>query len=218
MRKLTLTLAAAGAAALTIGTLQAQGGPPQLPGQMDVSRAQAGTYALDPNHTLIGWRVNHFGFNDYFGIFGGSTGTLTIDPAAPQNAKVDVTIPIANVTTANAGLTDHLLRAGRDGGKPDFFGPNPAAARFVSTSVMPNGTKAMIHGDLTLNGVTKPVTIEAEFTGAGNSMMGNKLTLGFEGTATIKRSDFGISFGIMNGVAMVSDEVELDITTAFEKQ
>ena len=188
---------------------------PQLPGQMDVSRAQAGTYALDPNHTLVGWRVNHFGFNDYFGIFGNISGTLTIDPAAPQNAKVDITIPVADVVTANAGLTDHLLRAGRDGGKPDFFGPDPAAARFVSTSVMPQGTKAMVHGDLTLNGVTKPVVIDAEFTGAGKAMMPpNRLTLGFEGTTTIKRSDFGLT----TFVPMVSDEVELDITAAFEKQ
>lgn len=216
MRKLTLSLAAASLAALTIGTLHAQqGGPPQLPGQMDVSRAQAGTYAVDPNHTLVGWRVNHFGFNDYFGIFGSSTGTLTIDPAAPQNAKVDITIPVASVTTASAGLTDHLLRAGRDGGKPDFFGPSPAPAKFVSTSVVPNGTNARITGDLTLNGVTKPVVVEAQFTGAGNAMMPpNKLTLGFEGSTTIKRSDFGIT----TFIPMVSDEVELDITAAFEKQ
>ena len=124
-------------------------------------------------------------------------------------------IPVANVVTANAGLTDHLLRAGRDGGKPDFFGPDPAAARFVSTSVMPQGTKAMVHGDLTLNGVTKPVVIDAEFTGAGKAMMPpNRLTLGFEGTTTIKRSDFGLT----TFVPMVSDEVELDITAAFEKQ
>jgi polyisoprenoid-binding protein YceI len=216
MRKLTLALAAASLAALTIGTLHAQqGGPPPLPGAMDVSRAEAGTYAADPNHTLVGWRVNHFGFNDYFGIFGGSTGTLTIDPAAPQNAKVDITVPIANVTTASAGLTQHLLKPAGENGKADFFGANPAPARFVSTSVMPNGTKAMIHGDLTLNGVTKPVVIDAEFTGAGKAMMPpNKLTLGFEGTTTIKRSDFGIGFGI----PLVSDEVELDITAAFEKQ
>lgn len=217
MRKWTLPLAAAAAVgALSIGSLHAQqGGPPQLPGAMDVARAQAGTYAADPNHSLIGWRVNHFGFNDYFGIFGSVAGTLTIDPAAPANAKVDITIPIAQVTTASAGLTDHLTRAGRDGGKADFFGPNAAAAKFVSTRVVPNGTKAQITGDLTLNGVTKPVTIDAEFTGAGNAMMPpQKLTLGFEGTTKIKRSDFGINFA----VPMVSDEVELDITVAFEKQ
>ena len=216
MRKLTLTLAAAGVAALTIGTLHAQqGGAPQLPGAMDVSRAEAGTYAADARPPLVGWRVYLFGFNDFFGIFGYRSGTLTIDPAAPQNAKVDITIPVADVVTANAGLTDHLLRAGRDGGKPDFFGPDPAAARFVSTSVMPQGTKAMVHGDLTLNGVTKPVVIDAEFTGAGKAMMPpNRLTLGFEGTTTIKRSDFGLT----TFVPMVSDEVELDITAAFEKQ
>jgi len=215
MRKLTLTLAAAGIAALTIGTLHAQqGGPPQLPGAMDVSRAQSGTYTADARHTLVGWRVNHFGFNDYFGIFGNVTGKLTIDPAAPQSAKVEISIPVAEVTTANSGLTDHLIRAGRDGGKPDFFGPNAAPATFVSTSVQPNGTNARISGDLTLNGVTKPVVIEAQFTGAGNAMMPpNKLTLGFEGTTTIKRSDFGITLA----VPMVSDEVELDITVAFEK-
>ena len=214
MRKLTLALAAASVAALTIGTLQAQGGPPQLPGQMDVSRAQAGTYKTDKNHSLIGWRYNHFGFNDYFGIFGDVDATLTIDPTNPSAAKVEATIPI-NPTVASQGFRDHLLRAGRDGGKPDFFGPDPVAAHFVSTSVTPDGNKAQIAGNLTLNGVTKPVTIAAEFTGAGNAMMPpNKLTLGFEGTATIKRSDFGLS----TFVPMVGDEVELQLTMAFEKQ
>jgi len=215
MRKWTLPLAAAaGLAALSIGSLQAQGGPPQLPGQMDPSRVQAGTYTADANHSLVGWRVNHFGFNDYFGIFGNVSGTLTIDPANLSAAKVDVTIPIDSVVVASAGLKDHLLRAGRDGGKPDFFGPSPAPAKFVSTRVQPNGNNATITGDLTLNGVTKPVTINAQFTGAGNAMMPpNKLTVGFEGTTTIKRSEFGIS----TFVPMVSDEVELTITTAFEK-
>ena len=217
MRKWTLPLAAAaGLAALSIGTLHAQqGGPPQLPGQMDPSRVTAGTYAADSAHSLVGWRVNHFGFNDYFGIFGNVSGTLTIDPANLSAAKVDVTIPIDSVVVASAGLRDHLLRAGRDGGKPDFFGPNPAAAKFVSTRVQPSGNNATITGDLTLNGVTRPVTIQAQFTGAGNAMMPpNRLTVGFEGTTTIKRSDFGIT----TFVPMVSDEVELTITTAFEKQ
>ena len=216
MRKWTLPLAAAaGLAALSIGTLHAQqGGPPQLPGQMDPSRVTAGTYAADSAHSLVGWRVNHFGFNDYFGIFGNVSGTLTIDPANLSAAKVDVTIPIDSVVVASAGLRDHLLRAGRDGGKPDFFGPNPAAAKFVSTRVQPSGNNATITGDLTLNGVTKPVTLQAQFTGAGKGMMNQKETVGFEGTTTIKRSDFGIT----TFVPMVSDEVELTITTAFEKQ
>ena len=64
MRKLTLALAAAGVAALTIGTLHAQqGGAPQLPGQADVSRVEAGSYTVDAAHSMVGWKLNHFGFN-----------------------------------------------------------------------------------------------------------------------------------------------------------
>jgi polyisoprenoid-binding protein YceI len=221
MNRKTLA-AAATAVTLAVGTtalapaLTAQGAP-EVPGAMDPSRITAGTYATDPNHSLIAFEVNHFGFNDYYGLFGDVAGTLVIDPANLAAAKVDVTIPVANVTTASKGLTDHLLRAGKDGGKPDFFGPAPAPARFVSTSVKVDAkdkTKATITGDLTLNGVTKPVTFEAEFTGAGANPFNKKATVGFEAETSIKRSDFGVNAFI----PFVSDEVELDISVAFEKQ
>lgn len=189
-------------------------GAPEVPGKPDPARVTAGTYAADPGHSLIAFEVNHFGFNDYYGLFGDVAGTLEIDPANLDAAKVDVTIPVASVTTASKGLTEHLLRAGKDGGKPDFFGPAPAPARFVSTSVKADGMKAMITGDLTLNGVTKPVTFEAEFTGAGTNPFNKKATVGFEAETSIKRSDFGVNYGI----PFVSDEVELDISVAFEKQ
>jgi len=211
MRKSVLVLAAVGAAAVSFGTLHAQGGPTP-PGQMDTSRVQAGTYKTDKSHSLVGWRLNHFGFNDYFGIFGDVDATLTIDPTNLSAAQVEAHIPI-NPVVASQALRDHMLRDGKDGGKPDFFGSSQAPAHFVSTSVTPNGNSARIDGNLTLNGVTKPVTIEAEFTGAGNSMRGVP-TVGFEGTATIKRSEFGLA----TAVPLVSDEVELDITIAFEKQ
>lgn len=209
MKKLLLALPLLAAVPLVAQGMQA-------PGAKDASRVTAGNYTVDPNHTLVGWRVNHLGFNDYFGIFGSATGTLTIDPKNLAAAKVDITIPVSKVTTASAGLTDHLLRAGKDGGKPDFFGPTPADAHFVSTEIKvgDDGDEATITGNLTLNGITKPVTLEAEFTGAGKMPMeGAKETVGFEAEATIKRSDFGISMGI----PMVSDEVELEITVAFEK-
>lgn len=190
---------------------------PALPGTMDVSRVTAGNYTTDPAHTLVSWRVDHFGFNDYFGLFGNITGTLQIDPANPEAAKVDISIPVAEVTTASKGLSGHLLRpASEDGGKPDFFGPEPEAARFVSTAVAveENGTDAQITGNLTLNGTTKPVTIKARFNGAGSNPFNKKETVGFHGKTTIKRSDFGIMYGI----PVVSDEVALKISVAFEKQ
>lgn len=207
MRKILLALPL-----LAAVPLLAQG-TPTLPGAMDASRVTAGTYATDPGHTLIGWRVDHFGFNDYFGILGDATGTLTLDPANPNAAKVDITIPVSKVTTASAGLTEHLLRAGKDGGKPDFFGPAPADAKFVSTKVEADGMAAKITGDLTLNGVTKSVVLDTKFSGAGNNPYSKKATVGFHATTTIKRSEFGIN----TAIPYVSDEVELDISVAFEK-
>ncbi len=186
---------------------------PQTPGALDVTRVTAGTYSTDPGHTLIGWRVSHFGFNDYFGIFGDATGTLVLDPAKPNASTVDITIPIGKVTTTSAGLTGHLLRAGKEGGKADFFGPAPADAKFVSTSVVAKGTTAKITGNLTLNGVTKPVVLDTTFSGAGNNPFNKKATVGFHATAVIKRSEFGISYA----VPMISDDVTLDISVAFEK-
>ena len=186
---------------------------PQVPGTMEVARITAGTYNTDLGHTLIGWRVSHFGFNDYFGIFGDATGTLILDPKAPNAAKVNITIPVGKVTTASAGLTGHMLRPGKDGGKPDFFGPNPADAEFVSTAVVAKGTTAKITGNLTLNGVTKPVVLDTKFSGAGNNPFNKKPSVGFHATTTIKRSDFGIGYAI----PMISDNVALDISVAFEK-
>lgn len=220
MNRFVLALAATAigvTGAITAAPVLFAQGAPQVPGAKDPSRVTAGTYAADPAHSLIGWEVNHFGFNDYYGIFGDVAGTLVLDPANPGAAKVDVTIPVASVTTASKGLTEHLLRAGKDGGAPDFFGPAPAPARFVSTAVTvdpKDAMKATITGNLTLNGVTKPVTFEAEFTGAGNNPFNKKPTVGFEAETEIKRSDFGVNYGI----PFVSDEVELDISVAFEKQ
>lgn len=194
---------------------QSPAASPSAPGAPDKSRVTAGTYAADSNHTMVVWQVDHLGFSNYTGIFGDVTGTLVLDPKNPTASKVDVTIPVAKVTTASAGLTAHLLREGKDGGKPDFFGPNPADAKFVSTSVVvdKDGDEAKVMGNLTLNGVTKPVTLDVDFHGAGMGM-NKKETVGFEADTTIKRSDFGVSMGI----PFVSDEVELKIHAAFEKQ
>jgi polyisoprenoid-binding protein YceI len=190
--------------------------PSGVPGAPDKARVTAGSYAADPGHTLVVWEVDHFGFSKYTGIFGDVTGTLVIDPANPAAAKVDVTIPVSKVTTASSGLTDHLLRAGKDGAKPDFFGASPADAKFVSTRVVldDDGDEAKVTGNLTLNGVTRPVTLDVDFHGAGANPFSKKETIGFEAETKIRRSDFGIAYGL----PMVSDEVELTIHAAFEKQ
>lgn len=203
-----LTLAAASGIALA----QA---PMQMPGSMNPAAVTGGTYTVDPAHSLIGWRVDHLGFNDYIGIFGSVTGTLTLDPKNPSAAKVDILVPVSKVTTASAALTAHLLRPGADGKKPDFFGADAADAHFVSTRVEATGTKARITGNLTLNGVTRPVVLDATFTGAGKmpAAMGGKENVGFRAATTIKRSEFGV----MGALPLVSDAVVLHITVAFQK-
>lgn len=185
-----------------------------LPGQADPARVVAGTYQADPGHTFVGWRVSHMGFNDTFGLFGTISGTLVIDPANLSTAKVAVRIPVRKITTANAALTGALLRPNA-AGKPDYFGPQPADAVFTSTKVVPgdDGKSAVITGTLSLNGMTRPVTLNATFAGAGKSPFGGSLTVGFHADTTIKRSDYGLSADM----GMVADQVDLQITAAFVK-
>jgi polyisoprenoid-binding protein YceI len=191
----------------------------EKPGARQVSRVTSGTYMVDHHHTMVGWRLDHMGMTPYFGTFGDVTGTLVLDKDYPANSTLDITIPVAKVTTPSAGLNEHLLRAPREsGGKADFFGPDPVDARFVMTSLVPDlGTEtASMTGDLTLNGITKPVTLDVSFYGAGKFpvTMGGAEGIGFTSTGAIKRSDFGVSFGI----PMISDEVQLDIVAGFVKK
>lgn len=190
-------------------------GAPQVPGVMDPSRVAAGTYALDASHTLVSWGVSHFGFNDYFGLFGNIAGTMTLDPANINAAKFEIMVPVAEVTVASAGLKDHLLRPGKDGAAPDFFGPTPGMAKFSSTSITRTGpTTANVSGMLTMNGKSAPVTLAAEFAGAGANPFNKKETVGFHARAVIDRTQWGINYG----VPLVSKDVELTISAAFEKQ
>ena len=214
MKKPLIALALLGSSAFAVTAISAQDAP-AVPGAVDTSRVAAGSYALDPAHTLVSWRVHHFGFNDYIGLFGDITGTMELDPANLGAASFDISIPIAKVTVASEGLRDHLLRPGKDGGAPDFFGPDPAPARFVSTSVRQTGaTTAVVSGMLTMNGKTAPVTMLVNFTGAGTNPFNRKATVGFEARAVIDRRQWGINYG----VPLVGEAVELEISAAFERQ
>lgn len=198
---LAITLAAA-------SPLIAQQMPTEAPGKPNPALVQPGAYTVDPAHTLVTFRVNHLGFSEYHGQFGNPTGSLTIDPKNPGQAKVDISFPIDSVSTTSDALDKHLKGA-------DFFdAAKHPAGRFTSTAVRVSGQTAAITGNLTLKGVTRPVTLQAKFVGAGNSPMGGKLNIGFAATTTIKRSDFGISYG----VPMVSDTVDLTIDAAFVKE
>jgi len=197
--------AAAVALSLLAGAAYAQ--PAGLPGSASTSAVQAGTYTADPNHTQVVWHVNHMGFTPLYGVFGQITGTLQLDPARPSAATVQMDIPVSGLVVTTPAFAQHLRT-------PDLFDAEKfPTAKFVSKSVQVRGQEATIMGDLTMHGVTKPVTLQAKFYGTGVNPQNKKQTVGFSGTAKIKRSDFGLGFA----VPVVADEVTLDIAAAFEK-
>ncbi|MFK4792987.1 YceI family protein [Sphingobium sp. ZW T5_29] len=208
MRKLLISAAAF--TAIAGGTVVIAQQTPAVPGAKDPARVTGGTYQIDPGHTQIVFAYDHMGFSNNVGVISESTGTLTLDPKNVAAAKVSVDVPIANIRTGVAKLDEHLMKA-------DFFDAAKfPKATFVSTSVKADGpTGAEITGNLTIKGITKPVTLEAEFYGAGKApaMMGGKENVGFVATGAVKRSDFDMGYG----VPMVGDTIELKIVAAFQK-
>ncbi|WP_426042872.1 YceI family protein [Brevundimonas sp. TWP2-3-4b1] len=206
-RRLLARTAVAGALVLSLigGVVTAQTAATRVPAEV-----QAGTYKLDPGHGKITWKVNHLGFSTYVGQFVNVSADLTLDPANPSASTLTATVPLADVAPNDDGLKAHLQT-------PDFF--NTAefpTATFVARSIMvdrENATEADVVGDLTLHGVTRSVTMEVEFNQAGPSM-GNIYRVGFDGEATIRRSDFGMSYGL----PAIGDEVELHFEGEFVKQ
>jgi len=170
------------------------------------SEVQSGDYKLDPEHGKITWSVDHLGFSTYVGQFVNVQAELKLDPANPSASTLTATIPLTDVASNSDGLNRHLQTA-------DFFDTaNHPVATFRSTRIVvdpDDRDEATVHGDLTLHGVTRPVVMEVEFNQAGPTRGGYKA--GFDGEATIKRSDFGITFGL----PALGDEVKLHIEGEF---
>lgn len=196
----------AGALALSLlagGTVIAQAALTKVP-----SEVQAGDYKLDSAHGKITWSVDHLGFSTYTGQFVNVQAELRLDPADPSASSLTATVPLTDVASNSDGLNRHLQTA-------DFFDTaNHPTATFRSVHIMldpaqPN--RAMVHGELTLRGVTKPVTLQVRFNQAGPTRGGYKA--GFDGEAVIKRSEYGITYGL----PALGDEVTLHIEGEFVK-
>ena len=206
MRKIILAIGLATTAAIAIPVLAQM--PSEAPGKPDATRVTAGNYTVEGTHTQVVFKYKHFGLTDNMGLISGGTGTLVLDPKAPGNAKLSVEMPINTMHTTIAKLDEEFQSA------KFFDAAKFPTAKFESTSVTVNGEEATVAGNLTIKGVTKPVTLKAEFEAAGVNPFNKKETVAFEGSTTIKRSDFGLGAA----VPLVGDEVELEIVVAFEKQ
>lgn len=178
-----------------------------LLGASFAAQAAPVTYKLDPSHTMVLFSWNHFGFSNPTANLGIGEGTVVYDEAKPANSSVQVTLPLANLDTHVSALDEHLK-------KPDFFdAAKYPVVTFKSTRVEPlGGNKFKVTGDLTVHGVTKPVVLDATLNKAGMQPMLKVPAIGFDATATIKRSDFGMGAYVPN----VSDEVHIRITTEAE--
>ena len=165
----------------------------------------SGDYTIDPSHTRIGFSARHAMVTKVRGQFEQFEGSAHVDTVNPANSSVTVTIQAASVTTGNEQRDGHLKT-------PDFFDiANYPQITFVSTDVERDGAEWAITGDLTINGVTKSVTVPFEETGSAKDPFGNT-RVGFEGEVTIDRTEWNLSFNaaLETGGVLVSEKVKLE--------
>ncbi|HOO51178.1 MAG TPA: YceI family protein [Alphaproteobacteria bacterium] len=171
-------------------------------GAVSSANAAAETYTFDPFHTNLYWQANHFGFSNPSGKFATVSGTVTLDEKSPELSKVDVTVNTGSISTGIDLFNEHL-RADKFFNSEQF-----PTATFSSNKVEITGPDtAVVTGDLTLVGVTKPVTLDVKLNKIGENPISKLKTAGFSATGVVKRSEFGISYALPG----VSDEVQIAI-------
>jgi polyisoprenoid-binding protein YceI len=174
----------------------------------------AGTYKMDLAHSSLTWKVNHFGLSNYTARFSRFDAILDIDPARPESAKLLVTVDPTSIRT------DYRSAEGRDfdkelGDGEKFFNAKKFTRIIFSSTWVERtgGTTARVTGDLTMLGVTKPLTIEVTLNDAKPHPISGVPALGFSGIVKLKRSDFNMTFML----PLVGDEVTLLIEAEFLK-
>lgn len=166
-------------------------------------------YTIDPTHTSIVFKVNHMGFSNVYGTFSGAEGKMTIDEKAPEKSSFDITVKADSVSTNNQKRDDHLK-------SPDFFNAKQfPTITLKSKTVKKSGDKYDVTGDLTLRGVTKPVTFTFNRMKTGKDPWGNQRT-GGEAVLKVKRTDFGVNF--LSKPGEVGEEVELIVNVEGTKK
>jgi polyisoprenoid-binding protein YceI len=169
--------------------------------------AHADTFKIDPVHSSIFFSIKHLGVTDFYGRFNDVSGKVVFDKADPSKSAVEVTIPVESIDTHNDKRDQHLK-------SPDFFNAKQfPTIVFKSKSVEGSGGTYKANGDLTLHGVTKPLTLEIKRGQDGKGMEG-EIRGGGETQFTIKRSDFGMNF--MQGG--LGDEVTVMLSLEGVKQ
>jgi len=172
--------------------------------------AQTATWTPDPAHSEVDFVVRHMSLSNVHGRFGKVTGFIQFDSADVAKSSVQVAIDVTGVDTGVAARDNDLKGA-------NFFDvAHYPTASFTSTSVAKSGTGLTVTGNLTLHGVTRPVTLQVDAPVGPVNGMGNKQHMGFSATATLDRTAFGI--GVKYPNTMLSDEIKLTIELDAVKQ
>lgn len=168
----------------------------------------AETYTLDSSHSQVIFSYDHLGFSTTYGMFSGFEGTVMLDEANPAASSVEVSMSTDSLITGWDKRDAHFKAS-------DLFNAaSHPVITFKSTQVEVTGDKtAMITGDLTMNGITKPVVLDAKLNKMGMHPRANKPWAGFDATTTIKRSDWDMGLS----APFVSDEVALMISIEVQK-
>jgi polyisoprenoid-binding protein YceI len=165
-----------------------------------------GDYQLDPAHTRIGFVARHAMVTKVRGTFKDFDATVHLDAADPSRSSARLTLKVDSIDTGQEQRDAHLRNA-------DFFDvPNHPEIVFESTSVEKlTDAEFRLTGDLTIKGVTKPVTVDFEYIGSAKDPFGN-MRAGFEGKATVNRKDWGLSWNaaLETGGFLVSDKIVLE--------
>lgn len=171
----------------------------------DPATAPAGLYRLDPGHASVTWRVSHLGMSMYTARFDRVSADLTFNPTDLAASSVTVVIDAASVSTGHRNADGEAAFDTKVANEALRAATNPQI-RFQSTAVVRTGpTTGQITGDLTLNGQTRPVTLEASFYGHRANIFTGRHMMGFSARTTIKRSEWGVA----NWAGPVGDDVEI---------
>jgi polyisoprenoid-binding protein YceI len=172
--------------------------------------AQTSTWNLDPAHSEVDFTVKHMALSNVHGRIGIKSGTITLNEADITKSSVNVTIDVTTVDTG-VGMRDNDLK-----GANYFDVAKFPTATFNSTSVSGSSGHLTINGNLTVHGVTRPVTLDVEGPSGPAPGMGGKLHVGFSATTTVKRKDFSV--GANTPEKVVGDDIKLEIDLDAAKQ
>jgi len=165
-------------------------------------------WVIDPDHSVAAFAVKHLKVAYVRGQFNRITGTIVFDPDKLTRSSVEAVIDVSGMTTGIRKRDDHLM-------SPDFFDAgNHPVITFQGKEIAIDGPgKGKISGDLTIRGITHPVTMDAEFSGPVKSPYGGEITMGFSASTTINRFDYQVNWNVImeDGGFMVGKDVQITI-------